>query len=71
MIETEVSPSEGELDDTVGGVVSVVVVVELSEVEVVAASSLLLQDMTVKLKIMERIMRIYLKELPVSGLGIN
>ena len=27
VIETDVSPSEGELDDTVGGVVSVVVVV--------------------------------------------
>ena len=27
VIETRVSPSEGELDDTVGGVVSVVVVV--------------------------------------------
>ena len=32
VIETEVSPSEGELDDTVGGVVSVVVVVSLSVV---------------------------------------
>ena len=27
VIETEVSPSDGELDETVGGVVSVVVVV--------------------------------------------
>ena len=32
VIETEVSPSEGELDETVGGVVSVVVVVSLSVV---------------------------------------
>ena len=30
VIETEVSPSDGELDETVGGVVSVVVVVVLS-----------------------------------------
>ena len=29
VIETEVSPSEGELGDTVGGVVSVVVVLSL------------------------------------------
>ena len=40
VIETEVSPSEGELDDTVGGVVSVVVVESLSVVD--APSSLLL-----------------------------
>jgi len=39
-------------------------------VEVVAASSLL-QELTVNVKIMERIVRIYLKELPVSGLGIH
>ena len=47
VIETEVSPSEGELDDTVGGVVSVVVVLSLSGVvEVVAepSSLLLLQE---------------------------
>ena len=53
VIETEVSPSEGELDDTVGGVVSVVVVV--SSVVVVVLSVLfepssLLQEMTVRLK---------------------
>ena len=47
VIETEVSPSEGELDDTVGGVVSVVVVV-LSEL--FESSSSLLQEMRVKLK---------------------
>ena len=67
--ETEVSPSEGELDETVGGVVSVVVVESLSEVVVVvvlslvvdAPSSLLLaQEMTVRLK---RDMRIMYKTL--------
>ena len=43
VIETEVSSSEGELDETVGGVVSVVVVVSLSGVvEVVAEPSSLL-----------------------------
>ena len=41
VIETEVSPSEGELDETVGGVVS-----ELLE----PSSLLLLQEMKVKLK---------------------
>ena len=52
VIETEVSSSEGELDETVGGVVSVVVVVSLSVVvEVVAepSSLLLLQEMIVRL----------------------
>ena len=42
VIETEVSPSEGELDDTVGGVVSVVVVVLSVLLE--PSSLLLLQD---------------------------
>ena len=79
VIETEVSPSEGELDDTVGGVVSVVVVVPLSEVlsssvlvEVVAepSSLLLLQEMTVKLKRnREKMMSICLTWFPISGLG--
>ena len=56
VIETEVSPSEGELDDTVGGVVSVVVVVSSSVVVVLSlvvdapSSLLLLQEMKVKLK---------------------
>ena len=53
VIETEVSPSEGELDETVGGVVSVVVVVSLSVVlpEFSVNSSLSsLQEMTVRLK---------------------
>ena len=48
VIETEVSPSEGELDDTVGGVVSVVVVVLSVLFE--PSSLLLLQEMMVKLK---------------------
>jgi hypothetical protein len=53
VIETEVSPSEGELDETVGGVVSVVVVVSLSVVlpEFSVNSSLSsLQEMMVRLK---------------------
>ena len=49
----------------VGAVVSVMVVV--SSVD----SSFSPQEMVVKLKIMERIMRIYLKELPVRVLGIH
>ena len=82
VIETEVSPSEGELDDTVGGVVSVVVVVSLSVVVsssvvvvlslVVDAPSslLLLQEMMVKLKRnMEEMMSICLTWFPISGLG--
>ena len=64
VIETEVSPSEGDVDETVGGVVSIVVVV--SSVVVVlslvvdAPSSLLLQEMMVRLK---RDMRIMYKTL--------
>ena len=61
-----------------GEVVSVVVVVSLSVVVVdvgivvsVVDSSFSPQEKMTKLKIMERIMRIYLKELPVSGLGIH
>ena len=61
VIETEVSPSEGVLDDTVGGVVSV-----LFE----PSSLLLLQEMMVKLKrIMERMMSRYFTKFPISGLG--
>ena len=71
VIETEVSPSEGELDNTVGGVVSVVVVVVVSLSVVVSSSVvvvvlslvvdapsslLLLQEMTVRLKRDMRIM---------------
>ena len=70
VIETEVSPSEGVLDDTVGGVVSVVVVVSLSGVvEVVAEpSSLLLQEKTARLK---REMRIMYKTLFIFFLHRN
>ena len=77
VIETEVSPSEGELDETVGGVVSVVVVVSLSVVVsssvvvvlslVVDAPSslLLLQEMMVRLKRnMEKMMSICLTWVP-------
>ena len=46
VIETDVSPSEGELDDTVGGVVSVLLDVLL-----------LLQEMKVELKRRRREMR--------------
>ena len=61
VIETEVSPSEGELDDTVGGVVSVLLDVLL-----------LLQEMKVELKrrsIEMRRMSICLTWFPISGLG--
>ena len=61
MIETEVSESEGELDDTVGGVVSA-----LFE----PSSLLLLQEMIVRLKRnMEKMMSICLTWFPISGLG--
>ena len=82
VIETEVSPSEGELDVTVGGVVSVVVVVSLSvvvlSVVVVVlsvllepSSLLLLQEMKVELKRrieMRRMSRCF-TWFPISGLG--
>ena len=68
VIETEVSPSEGELDETVGGVVSEVVVVLSVLFE--PSSLLLLQEMTVKLKRnMETMMSICLTWFPISGLG--
>ena len=61
VIETEVSESEGELDDTVGGVVSV-----LFE----PSSLLLLQEMMVKLKRnMEEMMSICLTWFPIGELG--
>ena len=67
VIETEVSPSEGELDDTVGGVVSVVVVV-LSEL--FESSSSLLQEMRVRLKRnMEKMMSICLNWFPIRVVG--
>ena len=72
--EIEESPSEGELDETVGGVVSVVVVVvSLSEVVVVVvlsvlfepSSLLLLQEMTERLKRnMEKMMSICFTRFP-------
>ena len=67
VIETEVSPSDGELDETVGGVVSVVVVLS-----VLVVSSVLLQEMKVKLKRRRREMRmmsICLTWFPISVLG--
>ena len=61
VIETEVSESEGELDVTVGGVVSV-----LFE----PSSLLLLQEMMVKLKRnMDKMMSTCLTWFPISGLG--
>ena len=62
VIETEVSESEGELDDTVGGVVSV-----LFE----PSSLLLLQEMIVRLKRRrkERMMSICLTWFPIGVLG--
>ena len=63
VIETEVSSSEGELDDTVGGVVSVVVVVLSVLFE--PSSLLLLQEMMVKLtRNMEKMMSICLTWFP-------
>ena len=60
VIETDVSPSKGELDDTVGGVVSVLLDVLL-----------LLQEMKVELKRRrkERRMRRCFTWFPISGLG--
>ena len=67
VIETEVSPSEGELDDTVGGVVSVVVVLS---VLFEPSSLLLLQEMMVKLKRnMEKMMSKCFTWFLISGLG--
>ena len=62
-----------------GPVVSLSVVVSLSlsvlvvgiVVSVVDSTFTSPQEKMTKLKIMERIMRIYLKEIPISGLGIN
>ena len=69
VIETEVSSSEGELDDTVGGVVSVVVVVLSVLFE--PSSLLLLQEMKVELKrrIEMRMMSICLTRFPIDDLG--
>jgi len=76
VIETEVSPSDGELDETVGGVVSVVVVVSSSVVVVLSlvvdapSSLLLLQEMKVELKRRrkEKRMSIYFTWFPFSEL---
>ena len=66
VIETEVSPSEGELDDTVGGVVSVVVVV----LSVLFEPSSLLHEMTERLKrSKEKMMSICLTWFPIGVLG--
>ena len=74
VIETEVSPSEGELDDTVGGVVSVVVVLSLSEVVVVLSvllepsSLLLLQEIKMELKRRrESMMSMCFTRFPIGG----
>jgi hypothetical protein len=67
VIETRVSPSEGELDDTVGGVVSVVVVLS---VLFEPSSLLLLHEMIVRLKRnMEKMMSRCLTWVPFSELG--
>ena len=52
------------------GVVTAVISISVDTVAVVD-SSLSPQEKMTKLKIMEIIMRIYLHELPVSGLGIH
>ena len=72
VIETEVSPSEGELDETVGGVVSVVVLSLSVVVDVVeeSLSLLLLQEMMLKLKRnMEKMMSRCLTWYPIGVLG--
>ena len=59
VIETDVSPSDGELDDTVGGVVSVLF-----------EPSSLLQEMIVRLKRnMERMMSRCFTWFPIHSLG--
>ena len=69
VIETEVSSSEGELDDTVGGVVSVVVVVLSVLFE--PSSLLLLQEMMVRLKRRrkEKMISRCFTWFPIGGLG--
>ena len=68
--EIEESPSEGELDETVGGVVSGVVVVVVLSVLFEPSSLLLLQEMMVKLKRnMEKMVSICLTRFPIRGLG--
>ena len=73
VIETPLWLSEGEIEETVGEVVSVVVVlssVVVSSVLFEPSSLLLLQEMIVRLKRnMEKMMSICLKRFPISGLG--
>ena len=61
VFETEVSPSEGELDETVGGVVSVVVVLSLSvvvlSVVVVVLSVVVEEPLSLLHEIMVRLKR--------------
>ena len=69
LIETEVSESAGEDEETVGAVVPVVVVVS-SSVEVVEEPPSLPQEMTVRLKRnIEKMMSIYFTWFPIGGLG--
>ena len=73
VIETPLWLSEGEIEETVGEVVSVVVVlssVVVSSVLFEPSSLLLLQEMIVRLKRnMERMMSRCLTWFPISGLG--
>ena len=73
VIETPLWLSEGEIEETVGEVVSVVVVlssVVVSSVLFERSSLLLLQEMIVRLKRnMEKMMRICLTWFPLRGLG--
>ena len=67
-IETDDAESDGEVELTVGAVVSSVVVVLSVLLE--PSSLLLLQEMKVKLKrMMERMMRVCFTWFPISGLG--
>ena len=67
-IETDDADSDGEVELTVGAVVSSVVVVLSVLLE--PSSLLLLQEMKVKLKrMMERMMRVCFTWFPISGLG--
>ena len=69
--KTDESEFEGEVDVTEGELVVLSVVVSLSVVVAFVDSSFSPQEKMAKLKIMESIMRIYLKELPVRVLGIK
>ena len=77
VIETEVSPSEGELDETVGGVVSVVVVVSLSVVvssSVVVVLSLVVEEPSSLLllqEMMERLNSMPWMDPPIGGVVLT